>query len=63
MKLRPLVALLGATSLALLGFAASATASRSDDSAANIARYSAVPAFVAPGPAFDASKAKGKTIM
>ena len=46
MKLRPLVALLGATSLALLGFAASATASRSDDSAANIARYSAVPAFV-----------------
>ena len=63
MKLRPLVALLGATSLALLGFAASAAASRSDDSAANIARYSAVPAFVAPGPAFDASKAKGKTIM
>lgn len=28
-----------------------------------IAKYRAVPAFVAPGPAFDASKAKGKTIF
>jgi len=30
---------------------------------ANLAKYSAEPHFTAPGPAFDASKAKGKTIM
>jgi len=31
--------------------------------AAQVAKYSAVPTFVAPGPAFDASQAKGKSIF
>lgn len=43
--------------------ASTAGAGRADDGSANLARYSAVPTFVAPGPAFDASKAKGKTIF
>ena len=63
MNIRPLAAALSAAALVGLGVAATATAARTDDGTANIAKYSAVPAFVAPGPAFDASKAKGKTII
>lgn len=64
MKIRTGTALLaGAAVLSIAATATAAGAARSDNGAANIAKYSQVPAFTAPGPAFDASKAKGKVIF
>lgn len=62
MKIRTGSALLaGAVIVGIV--AANAGAARSEDGSANIAKYSQVPKFVAAGPAFDASKAKGKVIF
>ena len=62
--LRPL-ALVAAVALAaaLAVAAAQARVGAPGPIDSELAKYSAVPTFVAPGPAFDASKLRGKTIF
>ena len=61
---RPLTLALAVVLAAAVAVAAAQARSRAGspiDSA--LAKYSALPTFVAPGPAFDASKLRGKTIF
>src|SRR4051794_15687776 len=51
------------TSLAVVTVASAGPAAVPPDVAKRVEQYKAIPSFVPPGPAFDASKARGKTIF